>query len=261
MEAGNNFKQWKKQCLSKVDFSKKGSVDGEIENIVSFINECHSYFTTSSCSGRIILIDGVSDNTEVQKQNCSWLFVTHQKCQKEDVLSGLQKACGDAVFKFEPFVLHVQCKQLEDAQLLHSVAINSGFRNSGITVGKKGKIIMAVRSTHCLEVPLSHKGQVLVQEEYIDYVVQVANRKIEENRKRIERFHSCLLAAVGAAEGFSKDKVEETKAESGYTQRRKRGQEKTDSETASPVQGDVILQNGDEDSLESELHLFCMETC
>ncbi|RXM29870.1 tRNA wybutosine-synthesizing protein 3-like [Acipenser ruthenus] len=136
MEAGNNFKQWKKQCLSKVDFSKKGSVDEDIKNIVSFINDCHNYFTTSSCSGRIILING---------------------------LAGLRKACGDAVFKFEPFVLHVQCKQLEDAQLL------------------------AVRSTHCLEVPLSHKGQVLVQEEYIDYVVQVANQKIEENQKRIER--------------------------------------------------------------------------
>ncbi|MBN3279025.1 TYW3 protein, partial [Polyodon spathula] len=85
------------------------------------------------------------------------------------------------------FWTHTRLIQLFLNALQHSVAINSGFRNSGITVGKKGKIIMAVRSTHCLEVPLSHKGQVLVQEEYIDYVVQVANRKIEENRKRIER--------------------------------------------------------------------------
>ncbi|XP_066548261.1 tRNA wybutosine-synthesizing protein 3 homolog isoform X2 [Amia ocellicauda] len=168
MAAENTFRQWKKQCLSKMDFSKKGNVDEHILHIVGFINESKSYFTTSSCSGRIILIDGICDSPDVQKQNCSWLFVTHSKCEKKDVMSGVERACGDAVFKFEPFVLHVQCKRLEDAQLLHSVAINAGFRNSGITVGKKGKIIMVLLlSTVCCggrKLPLyehrRHYGQI-----------------------------------------------------------------------------------------------------
>ncbi|XP_056598781.1 tRNA wybutosine-synthesizing protein 3 homolog [Triplophysa dalaica] len=193
---GDTFQQWKNQCLNKSDFSKKGSVDEDISHIVSFINSHEKYFTTSSCSGRIMLFDGVSDCPDVQKQNCSWLFVTHHKCQREDVVTGLAKSVGEATFKFEPFVLHVQCKHLADAQLLHKVAIDSGFRNSGITVGKKGKIIMAVRSTHCLEVPLSHRGTVLVNDEYLDFLVGVANQKMEENLKRIERFDECLLAAL-----------------------------------------------------------------
>lgn len=33
-------------------------------------------------------------------------------------LSGLSRSGGDAVLKFEPFVLHVQCRRLEDAQLM-----------------------------------------------------------------------------------------------------------------------------------------------
>lgn len=33
-------------------------------------------------------------------------------------VSALACSSGDAVFKFEPFVLHVQCQQLEDAQLM-----------------------------------------------------------------------------------------------------------------------------------------------
>ncbi|EMP33207.1 tRNA wybutosine-synthesizing protein 3 like protein [Chelonia mydas] len=78
-------------------------------------------------------------------------------------MTALQKATGDAVFKFEPFILHVQCQELQDAQLL------------------------AVRSTHCLEVPLSHMGQLMVTEEYVDFLVQIANRKMEENMKRIDR--------------------------------------------------------------------------
>lgn len=37
---------------------------------------------------------------------------------------GLEKSVGEATFKFEPFVLHVQCKHLTDAQLLVSVTFN-----------------------------------------------------------------------------------------------------------------------------------------
>ncbi|XP_048457529.1 tRNA wybutosine-synthesizing protein 3 homolog [Rhincodon typus] len=125
---------------------------------------------------------------------------TQSTCVATFRIAGLQKAEGNAVFKFEPFVLHVQCRKIEDAQLLHSVAISSGFRNSGITVGKKGKIMMAVRSTHCLEVPLSHRGTVLVSEEYIEYLVQVANQKMEENEKRRERFYAGIVAALSAPE-------------------------------------------------------------
>ncbi|XP_051556983.1 tRNA wybutosine-synthesizing protein 3 homolog [Myxocyprinus asiaticus] len=220
---GDTFQQWKNQCLSKCDLSKKGSVDHDISHIVSFINSHDQYFTTSSCSGRMILIDGVSDCPDVQKQNCSWLFVTHQKCQNKDVVTGLEKSVGEATFKFEPFVLHVQCKHLEDAQLLHTVAINSGFRNSGITVGKKGKIIMAVRSTHCLEVPLSHRGKVLISDEYLDFLVGVANEKMEENLKRIERFNDCLQAALQPQQQI-RSLQEGTDKKPVYRRRRKRVQ-------------------------------------
>ncbi|XP_029473898.1 tRNA wybutosine-synthesizing protein 3 homolog isoform X3 [Rhinatrema bivittatum] len=145
MEISEVFKKRKEQCLSRADLSRKGNVDADIVSLVRFINERDPFFTTSSCSGRVTLIDGCSHDFEVKKKNCSWLLVTHQKCQKDDVIAALQRASGDAVLKFEPFVLHVQCRQLEDAQLLHSVALNAGFRNSGITVGKKGKTVMVLQ--------------------------------------------------------------------------------------------------------------------
>ncbi|KAJ8270898.1 hypothetical protein GJAV_G00120510 [Gymnothorax javanicus] len=225
MEVDNTFRQWKKHCLNKMDLSKKGSVDEDITHIVSMLNDSEKYFTTSSCSGRIIVIDGVSDCLDVQKQNCSWLFVTHQNCQKMDLVSALERSCGDVVFKFEPFVLHVQCRQLEDAQLLHSVAINSGFRNSGITVGMKGKIILAVRSTHCLEVPLSRKGEVLVSSEYIEFLVELANQKMAENLRRIGRFYECLQSALRPGNLQLCEKTGVTEEKSVYRRRRKRGQE------------------------------------
>ncbi|XP_074508441.1 tRNA wybutosine-synthesizing protein 3 homolog [Sebastes fasciatus] len=192
----NTFSQWKKQRLNKLDLSKKGSVDEDITHVVSLLNSCEEYFTTSSCSGRLILIDGASESSDVHKQNCVWLFVSHQKCKSDDLMCGLSRSGGDAVFKFEPFVLHVQCRRLEDAQLVHSAAINSGFRNSGLTVSKTGKIITAVRSTHGLEVPLSHEGKLLVDHEYIHFLTQIANQKMEENLRRIHRFYQNLQSAL-----------------------------------------------------------------
>lgn len=53
------FGRWKKQCLKKLDLSKKGSVDEGITHVVSLINSREEFFTTSSCSGRTILIDRV----------------------------------------------------------------------------------------------------------------------------------------------------------------------------------------------------------
>lgn len=190
------FSQWKRQSLNKVDLSKKGAVDGDIEHVVSLLNSCEEFFTTSSCSGRTILIDGAAESTHVQKQDCVWLFVSHQKCKPDELMSALSRSRGDAVMKFEPFVLHVQCRRLHDAQLVHSVAINSGFRNSGLTVSKTGKIITAVRSTHGLEVPLSHEGKILVEDEYIHFLTQVANQKMEENLRRIHRFYQNLQSAL-----------------------------------------------------------------
>lgn len=33
-------------------------------------------------------------------------------------MEALKEVSGDAILKFEPFVLHVQCQELQDAQIL-----------------------------------------------------------------------------------------------------------------------------------------------
>ncbi|XP_062960723.1 tRNA wybutosine-synthesizing protein 3 homolog isoform X2 [Cynocephalus volans] len=193
MDRSAEFGRWKAQCLSKVDLSRKGSVDEDVVELVQLLNAREQFFTTSSCSGRILLRDGDINSFEVQKQNCCWLLVTHKPCVKDDV---------------------------------HSVAIDSGFRNSGITVGKRGKTILAVRSTHGLEVPLSHKGKLMVTEEYIDFLLNIANQKMEENKKRIERFYNCLQHALEReTDSKSHPKMKE-KNNSSYTHKKNRSPEK-----------------------------------
>ncbi|XP_064138205.1 tRNA wybutosine-synthesizing protein 3 homolog isoform X2 [Loxodonta africana] len=202
MDRNAEFRRSKAQFLGKADLSRKGSVDEDVVDIVQLLNTRDQFFTTSSCSGRILLLDGGVNGFEVQKQNCCWLLVTHKPCIKDDVIAALKKANGDAILKFEPFVLHVQCRQLKDAQLL------------------------AVRSTHSLEVPLSHKGKLMVTEEYIDFLLNIANQKMEENKKRIERFYNCLQHALERETvTHSHPKIKE-KNNSSYTRKKKGNPEK-----------------------------------
>ncbi|XP_041254272.1 tRNA wybutosine-synthesizing protein 3 homolog isoform X1 [Onychostruthus taczanowskii] len=246
------FARRKAQRLAQPDPSRKRALDARAAELVRLLNARERFCTTSSCDGRVIVTD--TDGTGIQKKNCTWLLVTHDPCAKGDLMTALKKATGDVVFKFEPFVLHVLCRELQDAQLLvkprqHSVAIDSGFRNSGITVGRGGKITMAVRSTHCLEVPLSHKGRLMVSEEYIEFLVHVANQKMEENIRRIDRFHKglelALEAAVPAETLFPKGPE---KRHSVYVHRRKR---RTAQEQADPSR-----ELEPQDDTESSLGLF-----
>lgn len=53
------FEKQKQQSLGGVDLSRKGSIDEAIVELVNFINQQNDYFTTSSCSGRLILFEEV----------------------------------------------------------------------------------------------------------------------------------------------------------------------------------------------------------
>ncbi|KAG3283389.1 tRNA wybutosine-synthesizing protein 3 homolog isoform X2 [Ictidomys tridecemlineatus] len=221
MDRSAEFKKWKAQCLSKADLSRKGSVDEDVIELVQLLNAREQFFTTSSCAGRILLLDGGINGLGVQKQNCCWLLVTHIPCVKDDMMVALKKANGDAVFKFEPFVLHVQCRQLQDAQML------------------------AVRSTHGLEVPLSHKGKLMVTEEYIEFLLNIANQKMEENKKRIERFYNCLqLALERETITYSHTKIKE-KNNPFCTHKKKRNPEKLRGKCI-PEENDKEPENDDD---------------
>ncbi|PNI47831.1 TYW3 isoform 3 [Pan troglodytes] len=222
MDRSAEFRKWKAQCLSKADLSRKGSVDEDVVELVQFLNMRDQFFTTSSCAGRILLLDQGINGFEVQKQNCCWLLVTHKLCVKDDV---------------------------------HSMAIDSGFRNSGITVGKRGKTMLAVRSTHGLEVPLSHKGKLMVTEEYIDFLLNVANQKMEENKKRIERFCNCLQHALERETMTNLHPKIKEKNNSSYIHKKKRNPEKTRAQCITK-ESDEELENDDDDDLGINVTIF-----
>ncbi|MBW3019386.1 hypothetical protein KY329_04350, partial [Candidatus Woesearchaeota archaeon] len=52
-----DFDNDKKNALTKLDKSTKGSIDEPVIPILNLINSMNDYYTTSSCSGRIMIME------------------------------------------------------------------------------------------------------------------------------------------------------------------------------------------------------------
>ncbi|KAH6558001.1 hypothetical protein KP509_1Z082800 [Ceratopteris richardii] len=224
------------------DKSRKGGVDDPILPLITRINKHPSYFTTSSCSGRISIsisaeelisradmaktthVDGDElheheNRTEVEnnvnekkkknkkkKKGGDWSFVSHSQVDADEVIHSVLGTFQDnkvaheplgslMVFRFEPFILAVECADLCAAQALVSCAISSGFRESGVTNLRK-RIIVAVRCSIRIETPIARDGQLLVSEDYLRFLVELANSKMTRNSQRTLRFFSAFVGQI-----------------------------------------------------------------
>lgn len=170
------------------DKSPKGFVDSDIVELVQEINDHPNYVTTSSCSGRAVIFEEGSQHREGK-----WLYNSHSSFSFEAVACALAKACGNAQLKFEPFILHVRCRNLDSAVELLSVSTQSGFRESGIVLGKsKKKIIVAVRTTSIrLDIPVVRAGQCLVSRELLIWLAEDFRKRFTQN----EQLRGCFRQA------------------------------------------------------------------
>lgn len=57
--ADARFSSEKARALNKVDLSRKGNVDESIADLVGYLNSLKDFFTTSSCSGRLCVVQEV----------------------------------------------------------------------------------------------------------------------------------------------------------------------------------------------------------
>lgn len=195
---------------TETDKSPKGTIDAPIIPLLNTLNYHPSYFTTSSCSGRISILSqpkqtNNDNNTKKKARGGTWLFVSHDPADTDSIISLLfrpesthHQLHSDLVLRFEPLIVAVECNDLASAQSLVSTAISSGFRESGITSAGK-RVIVAIRCSIRMEVPLGTTEKLLVSPEFVRYLVDVANEKMEANRKRTERFFRALRQSDGFA--------------------------------------------------------------
>ncbi|MFH1211594.1 MAG: tRNA wybutosine-synthesizing 3 family protein [Candidatus Woesearchaeota archaeon] len=187
------FDKHKKDILEKTDKSKKGAVDERIKELCVLINQSNDYFTSSSCSGRVMLLKTSRNN---KKNEAEWVFVAHEHAVPEDVKSALDSyACNDVLmFKQESAILHIGARTIEHAQKMIDIAKESGFKRSGIFSTRK-KIFVELICAEGLSAPV-FDGKKLVDDSYLEYLVSMANKKMDVSWNAIERLKKALSRDV-----------------------------------------------------------------
>jgi tRNA wybutosine-synthesizing protein 3 len=177
------FELNKKNILGKIDKSQKGEIDQDIQELVYLINSRDEYYTTSSCAGRIVVIEMPESG---RKDEAEWLLVKHGSVTVEEIKDSL-KSEEDVWLKEEGMILHVCCKTIENAEKLVNLAKNSGFKRTGmITVNKR--YIVEIVSTENVSTILAKKGKILVDDSYLSVLVDECNYKLSKNKQKIDKF-------------------------------------------------------------------------
>jgi tRNA wybutosine-synthesizing protein 3 len=183
------FEQQKKVAITKKDHSKKGSVDEEIKSLVDLVNSKNNMYTTSSCAGRIVLLQEPASG---KKKDFEWLYVSHSKAEFNKIKDNLKDLSDDTIWlKMEPFIIHICLKSLDDVNDFIDLLRDVGLKHSGIITMKK-RIIVEVVGNEILEVPIAAHGQLLIDENYLAYLVGEANNKLMSSRKRLKMFENRL---------------------------------------------------------------------
>ncbi|MCJ1377808.1 hypothetical protein MMC17_000904 [Xylographa soralifera] len=207
-----------------------------------------------------------------------WLFVSHDPVDDPDTspsearpimkLLGMSKhgilptnlkpeITRFVKFQFEPMILHVMAASLHHAQPVLAAAINAGFRESGVQSLKnlddpKAFPMVAIRSSgiglsSLVGYAIDNDGgddiQCIVEESYLQLLLNIANDRFLENSKRVDRFQSQLLQSVHKRERHWEDgkvRGERLKAQ-GLEERRKKASQTAGEEHPNHESEDVPL--------------------
>lgn len=178
----------KERQLKRMDKSSIGRMDEKIAGLCEKINKKENYYTTSSCAGRIILM-----KSEMEKQRDVFLFRTHEKVELQELKEALLNIefRGLVEFKQSSCILHVACRCLEDAQELVDKAKLAGWKHSGI-MSTRRRIMVELHSTEHIDFPIMLNRKVLVDEGFLDVVIEQANLRLERVWSKINRLNKLL---------------------------------------------------------------------
>ncbi len=176
----DRFQQRKQEVLAKIDKSSKGSWDRHILELCQSINDLPNYYTTSSCSGRIlIMVD------QEKKGRGLFLKVSHEMVGG-DFFKSLKLPKSAVKFKFEPAIIHIACRDLDSAEALMKIGQKAGWKKFGaISFGKN--IIVEFMGSDKIEFPLATNGGLLVDERFLKLILERANGSLKRGWDKLEK--------------------------------------------------------------------------
>ena len=164
-------------------------VDKKAISIIKKINKKADYFTTSSCSGRIVIIEIPFPG---KKRKARFLGKWHNEIKEEDVYNALKKAKnGEIWFLVQSPIFHIASISMRNAKKLLNLAIQSGFKYSSIKAFN-GKVMIEILSTERIDAPIGKDGKLYVSNDYIKLLVEISNILMEKMQKKLKKFEKGL---------------------------------------------------------------------
>ncbi len=180
----------KKQALAKLDQACRiQEVDTEIRELLSIINESEEYYTSSSCAGRIIVLElpEIGD-----KKNAQFLGKWHHPTTLNLVQDCATKSTKGLLWLLaQSPILHIGAKNLHAADTMVQIAIAAGFKNTGFKHLEK-KITIEICSTERLDAPIGQHGSLLCSPEHLQLLVTIANHVLTRSQKKLTVFQHKL---------------------------------------------------------------------
>ena len=180
------FEEQKKKALERLRIR---GADEEVAEIIEVLNRLDDFYTTSSCSGRVALICIPEIGA---KREAEFIGKWHRAVTKEEVSETIKRPKqGEIWLISQSPILHVSCRGLEKAKTLLRIAIESGFKYSGIKAISKdnGKVMVEIMSTERMDVPLGKDNEIFCSDTYIAYIVQKANFMLTRGKAKLKRFY------------------------------------------------------------------------
>ena len=176
-----DFQEQKNRQLERKDKSNEQKWDSAIRGLCDKINSKKQYYTTSSCSGRIILVKGKD-----QKSRNAFLFKSHEKVSFNEFKKIISKIDYKKLvyFKQEPVILHIACSDISKAEDLLDKARDAGWKKKGIITARKRFVVELIGSEK-LELPIMNNKKLLVDDAYLKLLLKEANLRLGRTWERI----------------------------------------------------------------------------
>ena len=185
-----DFERNKKETLEKLDECiKEGLVDEKIIPVLKLINEKDEYYTSSSCYGRVVVLElpEIGD-----KKNAKWLGKWHHTVDIDDITNAIVKSkTGLLWILAQAPILHIHSRDLESADEMIKNAVSCGFKNSGFKSIKKN-VIIEITSTERLDVPIGKDSKIFCDTNHMSLLIDIANDVLIRSQKKLEKFQESL---------------------------------------------------------------------
>lgn len=177
-----SFKAKKEATLKKLEYYiENKEVDEPIIELLRDINKIDKAFTTSSCSGRVLVL------IDRGKKITSEKYLTFHRYIELKDLENIPKA-NNVWLRVEPFILHIISEDAETAQEIIQIARKVGIKRGGWSKVKVGYFIELMGNVR-FGAPTS---KLIIDEE----LVGIINYLMRRNFNMLDKFHLSIKELI-----------------------------------------------------------------